>query len=161
LTLWYERERGFSPLTTGLVFIPMTLPMCVLPIVAGRIVALFGVRRLILFGLSFDVLAGVLLSFVGLRSPLGWLVVAEIALVLASTTVIPAATAHMAMTAPADYAASAQGALNAGRQAGSALGVALLGPLTSLRSAGAVLAALAAVALIICATSRQHSPAQS
>lgn len=152
LTLWYERERGFSALATGLVFIPMTLPMCVLPMVTGRLVAFFGARRLVVFGLAFDVLAGILLAFVGLNSPLVWIVVAEMALVLASTTVIPAATAHMAITAPPEYAASAQGALNAGRQAGSALGVALLGPLTSLHTAGTVLAALSVLALAMCAS---------
>ncbi len=149
LTLWYERERGFSALSTGLVFVPMTLPMCVLPVFTGRLVAYFGARRLIVFGLSCDVLAGILLAFVGVDSPVIWVIVAEIALVLASTTTIPAATADMAVAAPAEYAASAQGALNAGRQAGSALGVALLGPLTTLHPAGIVLAALAAVALAI------------
>ncbi len=149
LTLWYERQRGLSALSTGLVFIPMTLPMCVLPIFTGRLVAYFGARRLIVFGLACDVLAGLLLAGVGLNSPLVWLVVAEIALVLASTTTIPAATADVAVAAPSDYAASAQGALNAARQAGAALGVALLGPLTSLHVAGVTLAALSAVALAV------------
>lgn len=86
LTLWYQRERGFTPLSAGLAFVPMTLPMCVLPIFTGRLVAHFGARHLILFGLSGDVLAGVLLRFVGVHSPVLWVVVAEIALVLASTT---------------------------------------------------------------------------
>jgi DHA2 family methylenomycin A resistance protein-like MFS transporter len=88
------------------------------------LVARFGARRLILFGLTGDVFAGTLLRFVGVDSPLVWVVVAEIALVLASTTTIPAATADVSVAAPSQYAASAQGALNAGRQAGSALGVA-------------------------------------
>lgn len=147
LTLWYQRERGFSALETGLVFIPMTLPMCVLPMFTGKLIAYFGARRLILFGLACDVLAGLLLAGVGLSSPLLWVIVAEVALVLASTTTIPAATADMAVAAPPEYAGSAQGALNAGRQAGSALGVALLGPLTSLHVAGTILAALSAIVL--------------
>jgi DHA2 family methylenomycin A resistance protein-like MFS transporter len=149
LTLWYQRERGFSALETGLAFVPMTLPMCVLPMVTGRLIATFGARRLIIFGLSADVLAGILLAGVGLNSSVVWIVVAEIALVLASTTAIPAATADMSVAAPKEYAASAQGALNASRQAGSALGVAVLGPLTSLRTAGVILAALALVAVVL------------
>lgn len=161
LTLWYERERGFSALSTGLVFIPMTLPMCVLPIFTGRLVAFFGARRLIVFGLACDVLAGLLLAGVGVQSPLVWVVVAEIALVLASTTTIPAATGDVAVAAPAEYAASAQGALNATRQAGAALGVALLGPLTSLHVAGTILAALSLVALAVVLRSviRSNRPA--
>ena len=149
LTLWYLRERGFSALDTGLAFVPMTLPMCVLPMVTGRLIATFGARRLIIFGLTCDVFAGLLLTGVGVHSSLLWIVVAEIALVLASTTAIPAATADMSVAAPKEYAASAQGALNASRQAGSALGVAVLGPLTSLRTAGVILAALALVAVTL------------
>ncbi|MEU0090749.1 MFS transporter [Kribbella sp. NPDC006257] len=149
LTLWYQRERGFSALDTGLAFVPMTLPMCVLPMVTGRLIATFGARRLIIFGLTCDVFAGLLLTRVGVHSSLLWIVVAEIALVLASTTAIPAATADMSVAAPKEYAASAQGALNASRQAGSALGVAVLGPLTSLRTAGVILAALALVAVTL------------
>lgn len=155
LTLWYESERGLTPLQIGLAFVPMTLPMCVLPMVTGRLLARFGAPRLITFGLTCDVLAGVLISFVGVDSPLVWIVVAEIALVLASTTVIPAATAHVAITAPQAYAGSAQGALNAGRQAGSALGVAILGPLaSSLHSVGVTLAGLSLIVLAL--TVRRH-----
>jgi DHA2 family methylenomycin A resistance protein-like MFS transporter len=147
LTLWYERERGFSALATGLAFVPMTLPMCVLPMITGRLVARFGARKVILFGLTSDVLAGILLAGVGHSGPLAFVLLAEAALVLASTTTIPAATAHVGATAPAAYAASAQGALNAGRQAGSALGVALLGPLTSLHAGGAILAVISVLTL--------------
>ncbi len=151
LTLWYQRERGFIPLSTGLAFVPMTLPMCVLPVFTGRLVAYFGARRLILFGLFCDVLAGVLLRFVGVHSSVLWVVVAEVALVLASTTTIPAANADMSVAAPPQYAASAQGALNAGRQAGSALGVAIPGPIASLQTDGTILAVLSAVTLAVCA----------
>jgi DHA2 family methylenomycin A resistance protein-like MFS transporter len=153
LTLWYERVRGLSALETGLAFIPMTLPMCVLPMVTGRLVAFFGARRLIIIGLGFDVLAGILLSFVDVHSALAWIVLAEIALVLASTSVIPAATADVAINAPRAYAASAQGALNAARQAGAALGVAILGPLATLRPVGLVLAALSVALLTLTVSS--------
>lgn len=156
LTLWYQRERGLSALDTGLAFVPMTLPMCVLPMVTGRLIASFGARRLIIFGLTCDVLAGILLAGVGVDSPLLWTIVAEIALVLASTTAIPAAIADMSVAAPPEYAASAQGALNASRQAGAALGVAVLGPLTSLHTAGIILAGLALAALLISMRRQPH-----
>lgn len=146
LTLWYAR-RGFSALEIGLAFVPMTLPMCVLPVVAGRLMARFGARRVILFGLASDIVAGLLLAGVGHSGPLAFVFLAEAALVLGSTTTIPAATAHMGATAPSEYAGSAQGALNAGRQAGAALGVALLGPLTSLHAGGAILAAISVLTL--------------
>lgn len=148
LTLWLQRE--LSPLQTGLSFIPMTLPMCVLPIYAGRLVARFGARRVILVGLVLDVVAGAML--VGATSgggALGWVIAAEVALVLASTSVIPAATADVAVNAPAELAGAAQGALNAGRQAGSALGVAVLGPLTALSHVGLVLVGISFAAVVV------------
>lgn len=164
LTLWYEQERGFSPLSTGLAFVPMTLPMCVLPIFTGRLTAAFGAVRLIIFGLACDVVAGAMLIGVGgSHGSVVWVLLAEVALVLASTTTIPAATAAIAVAAPAEYAGSAQGGLNAGRQAGSAMGVALLGPLTgSLAMIGILLAAISVLTLlgVVGATrSRQTQPA--
>lgn len=158
LTLWLQRERGLSPVLTGLAFVPMTLPMCVLPVFTGRLVARFGARRVVLGGLGFDLLAGLLL--LGVTSAHGsllWVALSEVALVLASTTVIPAATAEVAVNAPQPVAGAAQGALNAGRQAGSALGVALLGPLTVLAHAGVVLAVLSAATLALVATSRRRA----
>lgn len=163
LTLWYEQVRGFSPLTTGFAFVPMTLPMCVLPIFTGRLTAAFGARRLIIFGLACDVLAGAMLIGVGgSHGSVVWVLLAEIALVLASTTTIPAATAAIAVAAPPEYAGSAQGALNAGRQAGAALGVALLGPLTgSLALTGIILAVVSVLTLlgVIGTRARQSRPA--
>lgn len=159
VTLWLQRERGLSPLLTGLSFVPMTLPMCVLPIFTGRLVARFGARQVILAGLCFDLLAGLML--LGVTSDDGslvWVALAEVALVLASTTVIPAATADVAVNAPQPVAGAAQGALNAGRQAGSALGVAILGPLTVLAHAGLVLAVLSAATVVLAATGRRHAP---
>jgi DHA2 family methylenomycin A resistance protein-like MFS transporter len=150
LTIWYQKEQGSSPAMTGLAFVPMTLPMCFLPIITGRMVAAFGARKVIIFGLVCDVLAGALL--IGIDNSSSWLIwvmLSEIALVLASTTVIPAGTAQVSISAPIEYAASAQGALNAGRQAGAALGVAILGPLTSIHTIGWILACLSAMVLAL------------
>lgn len=161
LTLWLQRERGLTPLETGLAFVPMTLPMCVLPIYTGKLVARLGARRVIFAGLCFDVVAGAcLLGVTNAHGSLGWIVAAEIALVLASTTVIPAATADVAVNAPGEMAGAAQGALNAGRQAGSALGVAILGPLSALPTIGIVLVALSAVAvaLAVAGQARRSAP---
>lgn len=156
LTLWLQRERGLSPAEAGFAFLPMTLPMCVLPLVAGRLVARFGARPVILTGLVADLAAGVLLAFVGPHGSLGWVVGAQIALVLGSTLAIPAATADMSTAAPPDLAATGQGAFNAARQGGSALGVALLGTLATLSAVGTTLAvfAVAAIALVLVARQR-------
>jgi DHA2 family methylenomycin A resistance protein-like MFS transporter len=147
LTLWLQHERELTPTEAGIAFLPMTVPMCVLPLVAGRLVARFGARPVILVGLAADLVAGVLLAFVGPDGSLGWVIGAQIALVLGSTLAIPGATADMSMAAPPDLAATGQGAFNAARQAGSALGVALLGTLSTLSAAGTTLAVFAVIAI--------------
>lgn len=151
LTLWMQEQQNLSPWQTGLSFIPMTLPMCFLPIYTGKLVARFNARKVILVGLVCDVLAGVFLLAIGMTNSnaIVWIVAAEVALVLASTTVIPAATAFVSIRATPDIAGAAQGTLNAGRQAGSALGVAILGPLTSLSIIGNVLTLIAVGTFVI------------
>jgi len=158
LTLWLQDTRHLGPVQAGAAFLPMTLPMCVLPLVAGRLVARIGARPVILVGLAADVVSGVLLAFAGSHS-LGWVLGAQVFLVLGSTLAIPAATADMASAAPPQLAATGQGAFNAGRQAGSALGVALLGTVAALPTAGVILAvfAVASVALVTLAQPRPVS----
>jgi DHA2 family methylenomycin A resistance protein-like MFS transporter len=142
LTQWLVNERGLAPLVTGVEFLPATLPMAVMPIVVGRIVGRIGARRIILAGLAADAVCGAVLALAGVHAPYAVILAAEIALAIGSTLTIPAATADISTTAPQQYAATAQGVLSALRQAGAALGVALLGTLHSLRTAGIVLAAV-------------------
>lgn len=149
LTLWLQDTRHLSPWQAGFSFLPMTLPMCVLPFYAGRFVARFGALPVILVGLVADVFSGVLLAFAAPGAPLVWVILAQVFLVIASTLAIPGATADMAGAAPPQLAATGQGAFNAARQGGSALGVALLGTLASLQAAGVVLAIFAALAVAL------------
>jgi DHA2 family methylenomycin A resistance protein-like MFS transporter len=149
LTLWLQQERQLGPVAAGVALLPMTLPMCVVPLVAGRLVARVGAGPVILAGLAADVASGVLLAFAGPGDGLGWVVGAQVFLVLGSTLAIPAATADVAAAAPGELAATGQGAFNAARQAGSALGVALLGTLSTLRAAGTVLAVVALLSVLL------------
>ncbi|MER5222230.1 MFS transporter [Streptomyces flaveus] len=158
LTQWMVTERGLSALSTGMAFLPMTLPMCFMPLITGRIVARMGARRVILVGLALDTVAGVVLAFASTDTPLALIITAQVVLSLGSTLAIPAATADMAIAVPKELAATGQGAFNAGRQAGSALGVAALAPLTTLSSAGIVLACGGALALISVAAVRTEPP---
>ncbi|GAB1643427.1 MFS transporter [Krasilnikovia sp. MM14-A1259] len=162
LTLWLQDERALTPLQAGVAFLPMTVPMCILPLVAGRLVARLGARPVILAGLAADLVSGILLALMGPHGSIGWVVGAQIALVLGSTLAIPGATADMAVAAPSEVAATGQGAFNAARQAGAALGVALLGTLSSLPAVGVTLAVFAALAigLVLVAHSRVGKPAR-
>ncbi|MFF0624865.1 MFS transporter [Streptomyces sp. NPDC004296] len=150
LALWLQRTYALSPLAAGLASLPLTFPVCVMPFFTGRLVARHGARPVLLTGMTATALAGALLLLAGGRPPLPLLLVAELALAAAGTLSIPGAAAEMAVAAPTELAGTAQGALNGIRQAGSALGVAVLGTMGGLPDAGGVLvvAGLAAVVLI-------------
>jgi DHA2 family methylenomycin A resistance protein-like MFS transporter len=157
LTQWLVNQRGLAPLLTGVEFLPATLPMAIMPIVVGRIVGRVGARRIILVGLAADTVCGAVLALAGVHAPYALILVAEIALAIGSTLTIPAATADVSTTAPQQYAATAQGVLSALRQAGAALGVALLGTMPSLRAAGITLAVVCAVTVGLTAATGRTS----
>lgn len=152
LDIWLQHEDHLSPFAAGLAALPLTFPVCVMPFFTGRLVARRGARPVLLTGMAASVLAGVLLAATGGQHvPLPLLIAAELALALTGTLSIPGAAAEMAVAAPADLAATGQGALNGVRQGGSALGVAVLGTLGSLASAGYVLIGTGLVGFLVIA----------
>ncbi|GAA1971820.1 MFS transporter [Kitasatospora viridis] len=158
LDLWLQHAYRLSPLDAGLASLPLTLPVCVMPFFTGRLVARRGARPVLLAGMTASVLAGLLLlAATGHHPPLALLIVAELALAGTGTLSIPGASAEMAVAAPTELAATGQGALNGIRQAGSALGVAVLGTTGTLSAAGAVvlLVGVAAVFTVERATRRR------
>ncbi|MFC9326848.1 MFS transporter [Kitasatospora sp. NPDC057015] len=151
LTLWMIHVRGYSPLETGLAFLPMTLPACFLPWLSGRAVAKYGSRPVILTGFAFSLASGIGLVLAGSNPPLALLIILMLGLTVSGTTVIPAVTADMSGAAPAEYAATAMGALSASRQAGVAFGVAVLGTVSTLNATAVVITIGSAVALLVVA----------
>ncbi|UKY54699.1 hypothetical protein [Streptomyces inhibens] len=63
----------------------------------------------------------------------------------------------MAVSAPSELTATGQGALNGMRQAGSALGNAVLGTLGTLPGAGGVLIVIGLVAVVLISRARARS----
>ncbi|MEU1720761.1 MFS transporter [Nonomuraea sp. NPDC005692] len=136
LTLLLQDTRHLSPVAAGLAFLPLTLPMTVNPLLTGRLVARYGPRPPILGGLALLAtgLAGV--AFTDVLAP--WLVVMGFGL----SFVFPALMAGMVNAAPAGTAGTAGGVLNASRQVGATLGVAVLGVVGRPLLAAAVLTAV-------------------
>ncbi|MEV5556477.1 MFS transporter [Nonomuraea wenchangensis] len=136
LTLLFQDVRHLTPMAAGLAFLPLTLPMTVNPLLTGRLVARHGPRPPILGGLAL-VAAG--LGGLALTEAVApWLVVMGFGLSL----VLPALMAGMVGRAPAGTAGTAGGMLNAFRQAGATLGVAVMGVIGRPLLAAAVLTAL-------------------
>jgi DHA2 family methylenomycin A resistance protein-like MFS transporter len=150
--VWLQHTYSLTPFRAGLASLPIAFPVCVMPFFTGRLVARYGPRPVLLTGMSASVVAGLLLVLVTTSNPpMALIVAAELALAATGTLSIPGAAAAMAMSAPPEYAATSQGALNGIRQSGAALGVAVLGTLTALSTAGYVLIGVGALAVLLVA----------
>ncbi|MFG1701659.1 MFS transporter [Nonomuraea sp. M3C6] len=136
LTLLLQDTRHLSPMAAGLAFLPLTLPMTVNPLLTGRLVARHGPRPPILGGLA---LLAIGLTGVALTDVLApWLVVMGFGL----SFVLPALMAGMVNSAPPGTAGTAGGVLNAFRQVGATLGVAVMGVIGRPLLAAAILTAV-------------------
>ena len=130
LTLFVQTQRGASPLATGLMFLPMTGLVAGVNLLAGHLTTRFGPRPPLVAGQI--VMAGgfVALLGVGPATPTALLLLAMVPLGIGGGLAAPPLTAALLEAVPADRSGLASGVLNAARQLGGALGVALFGALT-------------------------------
>ncbi|MEU0572344.1 MFS transporter, partial [Nonomuraea sp. NPDC005983] len=135
LTLLLQDARHLTPLATGLAFLPLTLPMAINPVLTGRIVARVGPRLPILGGLTLLATGLAGLALTDLLAP--WLLVMGFGL----SFCLPALVAGTVASAPPGTAGTAGGVLNAARQTGATLGVAILATLAHPLPAAAILTA--------------------
>ncbi|MFF3915595.1 MFS transporter [Streptomyces sp. NPDC001852] len=150
LAVWLQHTYRLTPFDAGLAALPLTFPVCVMPFFTGRLVARHGARPVLLTGMAATVVAGALLACAaGGHPPLPLIVAAELALAATGTLSIPGAAAAVAVAAPGEYAATSQGALNGIRQAGSALGVAVLGTSGALAGSGYLLMGVGVIAVLL------------
>ena len=131
MSLYFQEVRGYSALQTGLALLPEAGLLVVASALSGRIMARSGPRLPMLTGLIIGgagllgvAAAGAHTSYVILIAPLA-------AAGFGMALTMPAATASVIEAAPGDRGGIASGVVNAARQTGSVLGVALLGTLVS------------------------------
>ncbi|GAA0314731.1 MFS transporter [Actinoallomurus spadix] len=146
LTLSLQRHLG--PVATGLAFLPLTLPTAFNPLVTGRLVARFGSRPPVLAGLTLLTL-GCLAA-----TPVPWLGMLLIGFGVSFS--LPALVTGVVQAAPEGMAGVASGLLNAVRQVGATLGVAVMGGLAG-GTAFAIAAALCLAAGLTLASSGRRS----
>ncbi|MEV4144624.1 MFS transporter [Amycolatopsis sp. NPDC049691] len=136
LSVYFQQSRGYSPSTTGLAFLPLTIPTAFNPIFTGRLVARIGSRFPAVSGLLLMSSGALLQAFFP-----GLPVVALAMLGFGVSLAIPSLLTAVVGSAPRELAGIAGGALNASRQTGAVLGVAVLGALLSATSTTTALAA--------------------
>lgn len=149
LPLLFQLDRHLSAITTGLAFLPLTLPFVLNPPVTGRIVARFGPRPPIVAGMTLLTLGGAALSWAAwARAGYSWLALGLLLTGFGVSLVLPALVSAIISAAPDGTAGAAGGLLNAVRQTGATLGVAAMGALAGLGTAAGSAYALLLSALV-------------
>jgi hypothetical protein len=127
VTLYLQEGRGFSPLLTGLCFIPQAVGAFALAGPASKIVPTLGPRRALAAGMSLGLLALVGSALSVARGPLVGLL-ASLFVMGISARIVQVASTLAGTQGPvaARGEGSASAVLTASRQVGSALGVAVV-----------------------------------
>lgn len=133
MSLYFQNLRGFSALRTGLALLPEAALLVVASTLSGRIMARTGPRLPMLLGLVIGGTGLLGISAAETHTTYGLLIGPLAAAGFGMALTMPAATASVMEAAPTDRGGIASGVVNAARQSGGVLGVALLGTFVSQR----------------------------
>ncbi|GAA1937135.1 MFS transporter [Kitasatospora viridis] len=147
LPLLLQRTLHLSPALAGAAFLPMTLPPGFNPLLTGRLVAKVGPWRPALAGLALLTLGCLVFALAVLvGTPYPLLAVGLLAAGFGVSFALPALITAVMSTAPTGTAGAAGGLLNAARQVGATLGVAVMGAFAGSTGGTAVALLLPALA---------------
>ncbi|KAF1071796.1 MAG: Multidrug resistance protein Stp [Pseudomonas citronellolis] len=127
LSLFFQSVWQLDPQRTGLAFLPMTAVLMAMNLLAGRLAGRCSERRLVALGLALSALGYAALLPGVAQGAYAWLMLPMLLAGAGIALAIPTFT-HAVLTAvPAQRAGIAAGLLNAARQLGGVIGVALFG----------------------------------
>ena len=146
ISLYLQDARHYDALHAGLAILPEGVCVSLASFLSGRFTARWGTRPTMLIGLIIGSAGNFGLAFAGSHTAYGLLVVPLMAAGFGMAFTMPATTTTVVEAAPARHTGVASGAINASRQVGTTIGVALLGTLAGQVSAQAVSGTHAAMA---------------
>jgi EmrB/QacA subfamily drug resistance transporter len=126
-SLFFQHVLGYSPTKTGVVFLPMTIFIIVLAPQWGRLVDRVGARWLIGAGMSTVALSLILFAQLDASSSFWNLLPALVVSGFGMSMVMTPATAAAMGSVPVDKSGVGSAVLNAFRQVGGTLGIAIMG----------------------------------
>ncbi|MGW1199778.1 MFS transporter [Streptomyces sp. NPDC002536] len=132
--LYFQQIRGYSAMETGLALLPQAVVASLTAFACGKVTARTGPRLPMLTGLVAGAVGLGGLAAAGAHTPYWLLVWPMMAIGFGISFTAPAATAAGMTAAPAARSGVTSGLLNAARQTGSVMGVAVLGALVGHRS---------------------------
>ncbi|GAA4601535.1 MFS transporter [Actinoallomurus liliacearum] len=129
VSLFFQDVRRMSPTPAGLALVPEGILVSLASFLSGRMTGRSGTRPTMLIGLVTGAAGLFALMAVGRSTPYPLLMIPLLAAGFGMAFTMPAATTTVVGAAPPERAGVASGAINAARQVGSTVGVALLGTL--------------------------------
>jgi MFS transporter, DHA2 family, methylenomycin A resistance protein len=150
--LYFQRVLSFTVVQTGLAFLPFALMITAANVVGGRFVARCGLRVPIVAGLVIAAAGCILLFGISHYTPYLAILPGQLIIRLGIGLVVPAMTTGVLSAVQSARSGVASGALNAVRQTGGAVGVALFGALMATDMVRGLRIALAISGLLLLVT---------
>jgi len=129
LSLYLQQARGFSALGTGLAYLPLMSTFIVVNVASGVVAARTGPRLPMILGASVTLVGYVMLSRLGPATPYVAMLLPFIVVPAGMGFAVPAMTAGVLSSIDRRRSGTASAVLNAARQTGGAIGVAIFGAL--------------------------------
>jgi DHA2 family methylenomycin A resistance protein-like MFS transporter len=129
LSLMLQQGRGLSPMTSGLLFLPLTGLIAVGNLCAAPVAHRFGRRAVLLIGQAVLTIALLALAWASTASGLWPLILALIPTGFSSGLLVPTMTSQSIAAVEPSLRGAASAAFNTSRQVGAAIGIATFGPL--------------------------------
>jgi len=130
-TFYLQIVRGFSPLQTGLWFLPFAAAQLIFAPLSASFVQRFGIRTVATTGLALLGIGFVGYLLLDTDSPMWIFVILGLIQGMGAANVMPPATTAILSAVPREKAGVGSAVQNTVRQVGGAMGVAVLGSLTS------------------------------
>ncbi len=142
VSLFLQQAQGWNALETGWRMAPEFVAMAMVAMIFGRLSARFSVLMMAVAGYALMALGLLLMSELEASSPALFVALLLAILGAGMGLAMPATSALVMRTAPAERTGIASAIMNALRQAGMTLGIALLGTLMNLHAQSVLAASL-------------------
>lgn len=130
-SLYFQEIRKFTPLATGLAFMPMTAIVVAANVATGQMAAWLGEGPPMVAGQALFAVGCLLLGSVGVATPYANLCWPMVLIGAGIGLTVPPMTSALLATVDRAQSGVASGVLNTARQIGSVIGVALFGSLVA------------------------------
>lgn len=127
MSLYLQQFAGYTPLQAGLAYVPLTVAFIAANLLGGRLLARHGFRVAIMSGLVLCASGFAWLGRLGHDESYLWIAPAFLAIPAGMGLAMPATTTMILASVDRSWSGTAAAVLNAVRQTGAALGVALCG----------------------------------